>query len=83
MPPAWPRDDFDDTIAPRGQLDLCGACDGANVPTPLLGVAVKLLTFNGAPNAAAGFGLIGMGTEPTSVLYDPVTGGGGPPPNAP
>jgi hypothetical protein len=57
-------------------VDLCDECDGLNLPAPLLGVQAKL-----GGNLAAGGNLVGMGTEPTGIFYDPVPGGPGPPPS--
>jgi hypothetical protein len=61
----------------RLAVDVCDECDSLQVDTPLLGVAAKELTFGaGATFAAAGTNLIGMGTEATTIYYDPAGGGG-------
>ena len=48
-------------------VELCDLCDGPNRPAALLGVAAKLMDFNGTPAAAAGQNLIGQ-MEPTTGI---------------
>lgn len=52
-------------------------CDTPNFPSTdraLLGVAVKLLTFDNGDVTAAGNNLFGTGTEATTILYDVLSG---------
>ena len=69
-----------DATCVRRSIELCDVCTSINTAVPILGVAAKLISFNGVPTAAAGLNLIGMGSQSTFILYEPVTGGGGPPP---
>ncbi|HNQ23738.1 MAG TPA: hypothetical protein PKK06_11645 [Phycisphaerae bacterium] len=46
-------------------------CGAASIPSPLLGVAAKLLTFGGVDVEIAGVNLVGMGEEAGCIRYDP------------
>jgi hypothetical protein len=65
----------------RLAVDVCDTCDSLQKDEPLLGIAVKHISFGSTYDTSA-LNLIGMGTENATIKYDPAIGSGGNPPTA-